>query len=321
MNTVFLYAGQGSQYYHMGQTLYAGEPVFHRHMKLLDEALQPLVGESLLKRLYAPEVFKAEPFDDTVTSSLALFMVERAITEMLAAEDCHPDAVVGVSMGCFAALCASGQISESSMLPAVVKQAEVMAADCEEGAMLGVLAHPDLYEQCPELSEFCELAAINGSSHFVIALPRSALTMVEACLARNRIPFQRMPVSRAYHSCWIDPAKEGCIEAFSRLPCGASDIPAELCIDNAYVADSHPLWEAMRQPMQWCDAIIGLEQRGPCRYIDLSPSGTLATLLKYLLPSTSRSTTYSTLTPMGNDAHNLDQLRSAMRSREKSALC
>jgi acyl transferase domain-containing protein len=48
----------------------------------------------------------------------------------------------------------------------------------------------------PELAEHSEIAAINSESHFVIALPRAAAGEIEAFLAKQKVAYQRMPVSR-----------------------------------------------------------------------------------------------------------------------------
>ena len=70
-------------------------------------------------------------------------------------------------------------------------------------------------------------------------------------------------------------------------------------------------WRVIRRPIRFQDSINELEKSASYRYIDVGPSGTLATFLKYLLPATSSSTAHAILTPHGRDQKNLDALRTA----------
>lgn len=308
MKIVFMFSGQGAQYYHMGARLYAFNEVFREQMDAMDRTVMKRWGYSVLGSLYAVERRKAERFDHTVISSLAIFMVERALSETLAHYGCYPDRVLGVSMGAFAAICASGVlVSHQEMLEAVVHYGEVLEDTCLEGRMYAVLAPALLYGDNPELAERCEIAAINADAHFVIALPRSEVTRVEAFLANRKVAFQRMPVSRAYHSRWISPARQEFFAAFERLSYVQSRIPISLCWSESRTCSvsTEAIWNAIRQPIRFREVVQDLEQDGPHHYIDVGTSGTLATLLKYLLPTGSRSRVHSILTPLHECDRNL----------------
>ena len=308
MKIVFMFSGQGAQYYHMGAKLYASNEVFREQMDAMDRTLMKRWGYSVLASVYALERRKAERFDHTVISSLAIFMVERALSETLAHYGCYPDRALGVSMGAFAAICASGVLmSHEEILEAVVHYGEALEQTCLEGTMCAVLAPALLYGDNPELAERSEIAALNGDSHFVIALPRTEVTRVEAFLANRKVAFQRMPVSRAYHSRWISPARQEFFAAFERLSYVQSRIPISLCWTESrtFSVSTEAIWNAIRQPIRFREAVREIEQDGPHHYIDVGTSGTLATLLKYVLPTGSRSRVHSILTPLHECERNL----------------
>ncbi|MEA2820139.1 MAG: bacillaene synthase trans-acting acyltransferase [Bradyrhizobium sp.] len=68
------------------------------------------------------------------------------------------------------------------------------------------------------------------------------------------------------------------------------------------------MWHAVRKPIEFERTIAGLEKRGPFDYVDAGPAGTLATFLKYTLPSASASRMYSILSPFGMEPKNYHRL-------------
>jgi bacillaene synthase trans-acting acyltransferase len=317
MKIVFMFSGQGAQYYHMGAKLYACNEVFREQMDAMDQTLMKRWGCSVLASMYGQHRRKVDCFDHTVLSSLAIFMVERALSETLAHYGCHPDRVLGVSIGAFAAVCAGGMASHQEMLEAVVRYGEVVEHRCVEGTMYAILAPSALYGDNPELAKSSEIAAINADSHFVISLPRTEVAGLEAFLENRKVLFQRMPVSRAYHSRWISAAREEFSAVFERLSYIQGRIPINLCWSetNTFSVSTGALWNAIRERIRFREAVQHMEQEEPHHYIDVGTSGTLATLLKYVLPAGSRSCVHSILTPLGGCDRNLQNVLLAIRSK------
>jgi malonyl CoA-acyl carrier protein transacylase len=86
------------------------------------------------------------------------------------------------------------------------------------------------------------------------------------------------------------------------------------CCDQAAIlfdlSDDY-FWNVVRRQIRFRETIERLEREGARRYIDLGPSGTLATFLKYVAPAT-RSTAHAILTPYGSDRKNLAALLAAL---------
>ncbi len=310
VKTIFMYSGQGSQYYHMGAGLYATNPVFRQRMDALDCMAADLCGFSPLAALYANENSKSTPFEDTLLSSLTIFMLERAMTETLIHYDCRPDGVLSLSMGAFAALCASGVADEEAMMTALFRQAQAMEHCCSAGIMLAVLAPMSLWLDEEVLRHNAEIAAVNGESHFVLSLPRSALALVEARLMARNALFQRMPVSRAYHSRWIETAHQAVLSAFAGVAFRRATLPASLCLAVPESGDVSPpiMLNIARGPICMREAVQSLEGREKYRYIDVGPSGTAATLLRYMLPEARKSAAHILLSPLRQDERSFNML-------------
>lgn len=306
MSTVFMFSGQGSQHFHMGRSLYDGNPTFRTWMDRLDEVARRVSGQSVLAALYEDGRGKGEPFDRLVVTHPAIFMVEYSLAQSLMEAGVRPDMVLGVSAGSFAAAAVAGFIGAEEALTVAIRQAAALEASCEPGGMTAVLGDPALYTES-FLSSRSELAAINFASHFVVSARRTELGDAEAALKQRGVSYLRLPVSYAFHSQWMDEAKapfESSMKSIrwqqGRLPlvcCDRTDILSDL-------ADSF-FWDVVRRPIRFRETIARLEQQGPRRYIDVGPAGTLATFLKYGLPAASTSKVHTILTPFGTDQKNL----------------
>lgn len=311
--TVFMFSGQGSQYFHMGRALYDCDNTFRLWMTRLDGIAQEVSGKSVIETLYSGERGKSDPFDRTLLTHPAIFMVEYSLAQSLIHAGVCPDIVLGVSLGSFAAAAVAGFIGVEDALTAVIRQAIALEDRCEPGGMTAVLADPALFEE-DFLSGRSELASVNFSSHFVVSARRTELEAIEAALRQRDINYQRLPVSAPFHSQWIDNAKAP-FELFMRsIRLKQGRLPLACCDQEAVLSDLSDdyFWNVVRRPIRFRETIARLERQGARRYIDVGPAGTLATFLKYGLAARAMSTAHVILTPYGFDQKNLAALLAAI---------
>jgi acyl transferase domain-containing protein len=309
---VFMFSGQGSQFFRMGRDLFEHNPVFRDWMQRLDEAARPAIGASVLATLYDPARGKGDAFDRTLLTHPAIYMTEIALAQALIADGVIPDRVLGVSLGSFAAAAIGGYVAIEDGLQAVIRQASALETLCPPGGMIAIMASPALYDES-WLRDRSALAGVNFDRHFTVTAGRHDLDAIEAELKRREIAYVRLPVSVPFHSAAIDPARDSYLSAISALPRRRGVLPL-VCCDRATVLDAVPetfFWDIARNPMRFGDAIRHLETGGPWRYVDVGPSGTLATFLKYILPKDSRSSMLPVLTPFGSDVRNYDAVLAA----------
>lgn len=311
-SVVFMFSGQGSQYYQMGRELFEQHASFRAHLRELDVAARDLLGLSIIERLYDEQRKKTDVFDQTTLSHPAIFMVEVALAKALADEGILPDYVLGASMGTFAAAVVAGCLDMDQALRAVIAQARVIDARCQPGIMIAILANPEMHATQPWLRENSEVASFNFSSHFVVAAPQDRLALLESSLRKENANFQKLPVSRAFHSRWIDEAQAHYRDFLQTLPLKSAAQPMVCCIQaglRSTIGQDY-FWTAAREPIRFEQTITALEQGQSWRYVDVGPSGTLATFVKYNLSSrASSSDVYSILTPFGQGMKNLQLLK------------
>jgi len=304
--TVFMFSGQGSQYFHMGRALYDGNDTFREWMIELDDIAQEASGRSVIETLYSDARGRGDSFDRTLLTHPAIFMVEYSLAQSLMRAGVWPDIVLGVSLGSFAAAAVAGFIGVEDALTAVMRQATALEEFCEPGGMIAVLADPALFAE-DFLSGRGELAAVNFSSHFVVSARRAELETIEAALRKRNIGYQRLPVSVPFHSQWIDSAKAPFASFMRSIRRRQGRLPLACCDQTAILTELSDdyFWNVVRRPIRFRETTARLEQQGARRYIDLGPSGTLATFLKYGMPAATKSTAHAVLTPYGLDQKNL----------------
>ena len=313
--TVFMFSGQGSQYFQMGRELFEKNQTFRDWMVRLDDIPRRFSGGSVIEVLYSDLYGKGDPFDRTLLTHPAIFMVEYSLAETLIDAGVRPDMVLGVSLGSFAAATVAGFIGVEDALTSVVRQAITFEEYCEPGGMTAVLADPALFAE-QFFQGRCELAAVNFSSHFVVSARCAELAEIEAALDQQDVGYQRLPVSFPFHSQWIDKAKAP-FESFMRsIPRRQGRLPLACCDQTAVLSDLSDdyFWNVARHPVRFLETTARLEQQGARRYIDVGPAGTLATFLKYGMSATTKSTVHAILTPFGFDQKNLAALLASIRN-------
>jgi len=303
-----MFSGQGSQHYQMGRALYDANATFRDGMNRLDLTARECSGRSVVEALYGASR-KSDLFDRTLLTHPAIFMVEVSLAQCLIDEGLVPDLVLGASLGSFAAAVIAGAMGVEDGLRAVIRQAIVLEETCLPGGMIAVLADPVLFRE-PFLCESSALAGVNFATHFVISARQGELAVIEGELEERNIGHQRLPVAFPFHSEWIEPARAPFGAFMQSVVRKRSSLPIVCCDQAEVISDvsGEYFWNVARRPIRFREAVSRLEAEGPCRYVDVGPGGTLATFLKYGLPSGSRSDVRSIMSPWGTDLKNLASL-------------
>lgn len=299
---VFMFSGQGSQYYWMGKELADDNEVFRAALERYDAAISKDVGGSVLARIFDPEKRKSEPFSDTRITHPAIVMIELALAETLQAVGVHPDYLLGSSLGEYTAAALSGCIDPVDCLRLLVGQAMGLSTG-PRGGMLAVLDEPDVIARVPELQK-CEVAARNYPGHFIVAGTEEDLDRAERSLRAADILHQRVPVEYGYHSHLMDNVLVECRGALAAVNFAPPQIPWVSCVDGEVVqqATADHFWQVARRPIEFERTVAKMRERGDFVYLDLGPSGTLYNFVRQNLPQGSRSQTLPMLSPFGYDA-------------------
>ncbi len=301
---VFCFAGQGSQYYNMAAELYRQQSVFRQWLQIGDEIVRARHGHSLLEAIYDPRRGPADTFDRLEITHPGVFLVQYALARLLLHLGVRPDAMFGVSLGEVVGMTAAGVASFEPVLISIAAEADIFQQSCRGGGMTAVLGPASLCDTLPDV----EIAGINADRHCIIAGPSAGLAAAERNLAARGVPFQRLPVAYPFHSRWINPAEIIFSSPLNdrlrppRWPCWSSCLAAPVDPGISGLA-----WRIVREPMRVQQTVRAIEAAGGAVYVDLSPSGTFAGILRQSIAHGSPSRVVPVLSPFGGCAARLSR--------------
>ncbi|MGB8953937.1 MAG: acyltransferase domain-containing protein [Tumebacillaceae bacterium] len=311
---IFMFSGQGSQYYQMGKMYFEEDPVFRHWMLKLDRNVQEMIGDSVIEQLYDPKKRTSPAFDRMLHTNPAIFMVEYALSQVLIENGIEPTGVVGASLGEFVALALAGVMTPEQVLEALVWQAQQFEALCEPSRMLTVLHDASLYEQEPELFADAELVGVNFDAHFVIAGPTERLNEIQQALKGSRIVCHMLPVRYAFHSALIDPVKPAFLEQMQSFSFAAPNLPFYSSLYGRRI-DQFPqdyFWQVARQPIRFSEAILAAERDGGAVYLDCGPSETVANFTKHYLKPNGQSSVHPVMTRFYQNKNRIQELKALL---------
>lgn len=303
---IFMFSGQGSQYYGMGKELYLQNPVFRSWMNKLNDIWIQISGLSVIDELYHPGN-NGKTFDQLSYTHPAIFMIEYSLARVFIENGLEPDCVLGTSLGEYTAAAVAEIFSLEESLHIILKQVEMVPNFCQAGRMTAIIHHPDLYHQSPALYLHSELAAVNYSSHFVISGFAEEIITVENYLKTKEVLFQALPVGYGFHSKNVNPIKNHYKEFLATFQPKQPAIPFISCMEADFVRVLTPthFWDVVRRPILFERTIARLESISESCYIDLGPFSTLTNFVKQNLAKDSGTKCYSIMTPFHQDIKNI----------------
>lgn len=297
----FIFPGQGAQHLDMARELYAQEPEFRRAFDHCAGLCASLGADLRDVLIHQPEDRAAADawLCQTRHAQPALFVVEYAVARMLMAWGLVPSAMVGHSIGEYVAACLSGVFDLETALMLVATRGRCMQ-QAEAGAMLAVLASEQ--EIGAYLPATCDLAAVNGPSHCVVAGPDGAIDALAAKLNVAGIGCRRLQTSHAFHSRSMEPVLGIFEQAFQGVAYGGPAIPFVSSLSgtwaNAEEVCTPRYWmRHLREPVRFAESVRTLLEDPQAVLVEVGPGTSLTKLARQ---QAGRRTVVATLPGMGD---------------------
>ncbi len=274
----YIFPGQGSQFPGMGQELYPG------HKELMESA-NDILGFRITDIMFSGT---ADDLKATRVTQPAIFLHSVVLAKSQAGA---PDMVAGHSLGEFSALVAAGALSFEDGLRLVSLRAQAMQECCEmqPGAMAAIIGLPDA-----RIEEVCAgipgVVPANYSSPGQVVISGEEAAVDKACeilKADGAKRALRLPVSGAFHSPLMEPAREKLARAIEATPFQAPRCPVYQNVTAAPTEDPVLIKEnclkQLTSPVKWTQSVINMAADGATEFVELGPGTVLTGLVKRIL--------------------------------------
>lgn len=283
---VFVFSGQGGQWYGMGQELLKDEPIFSQAIDEIDLIIQKDFNWSLREVLLSgsPE----NQLERIEVVQPAIFAIQVALAKLWKEWGITPDGVIGHSMGEVAAAHVAGILSMEDAIKIICIRSERLKKLRGKGAMLATELSPD---QAAELvigrENEISIAVISGPTSTVLSGDPGKLQEVKETLDRQNRFCKWVKVDVASHSPQIEPLREELIEALRGLKPNPARIPFCSTVTGALaenlVFDAEYWVDNMRKPVLFSAAIEKFLDSGYSRFVEIGPHPILLSSIQQIV--------------------------------------
>ncbi|GLY25860.1 type I polyketide synthase [Micromonospora sp. NBRC 101691] len=273
---VFVFPGQGGQWWGMGRELARSEPVFRGVLGECAAAFAEFVDWSLV------EVLEGESVPEGIdVVQPVLFAVEVGLAALWRSWGVEPAAVVGHSMGEVAAAYVAGALSLSDAARVICERSGLLRRISGRGAMAVVeLPAVEVEAVVAPFGGAVVVAALNGPVTTVVAGSSEAVDAVVASLSGRGVFARRVQVDVASHSPQVDELRDGLVARLASVSPQVAAVPLYSTVRGEVLAgtelDAGYWWENLREPVRFAPMVDRLLDDGPTCFLEISPHPVLA---------------------------------------------
>jgi acyl transferase domain-containing protein/aryl carrier-like protein len=269
------FTGQGAQYVGMAHGLYNSQSVFRDAIDWCDEQLRAWRDGSLVEVLFE----HPDQIHHTHWTQPALFAVQMGLCKLLQSWGLQPDAVLGHSVGQYAAACVAGIMSWSEGLYLISERGRLIGELPAGGRMVAVFAPAETVEPDLDTQRDVSLAAVNGT-HVVISGPASQVDAVEAQFVERGIRTKVLTTSHAFHSALMDPVRDSFRSVAQTISFQPGRLPLVCNLTGQALTPDCRLdgeyWARhIREPVQYAAGIETIQALGCELVLEIGPQAVL----------------------------------------------
>ncbi|EFR03594.1 conidial yellow pigment biosynthesis polyketide synthase [Nannizzia gypsea CBS 118893] len=299
-SVVLAFTGQGAYYSGMGRELFSEFPYFRSQVQQLDQLAQRLGFPSVVPVI---DGSIEDSSKSTILTQLSVVILEIALARFWSLLGVSISAVIGHSLGEYAALAVAGVISAADAIYLVGRRARLVEERCTLGShsMLSVRASEDAIQQMlasgPDTAAIeYEVSCCNTNQDTVIGGLKDEINDIRKALEAKSIKCTLLDVPYAFHTAQMDPILDD-LEAFAaHVPFNAPSIPVlspllATAIFDVKSLNANYLRRAARETVDFAAAIEAAQDMGlvdsKTVWIDVGPHPICAGLVRGMIPSVS----------------------------------
>jgi asperthecin polyketide synthase len=310
---VFVFTGQGAFYNNIGSELYNHYPIFKADVDRLNRLVESLGFPSVVPYIEGSATLDASP----VVSQVSIVVIEIALIRFWSLLGVQPVAVLGHSLGKFAALVAAGTLSEVDSIFLAGSRAAMLMKSCEQGShkMLAVrVSLTELEALIPEAGIY-KVSCINTETDTVISGAAETMEQIALDLKNKGLKCTLLDMPFAFHSKQMDPVLEPLeriAESVTFKPPNIPVISALLaeCIFDGKMLNGSYLRRTTREPVDFVGALDAAQELGiidaETIWIELGPHFVTGHFVKNIL------STDKVLSSLQRDVNNFTTIGSSL---------
>jgi acyl transferase domain-containing protein len=323
----FMFPGQGAQYVQMGADLYRRLPAFREIVDECAERLRGPLGGEDIRTLCWPSsgeetVRAAELMDQTQYTQPATFVIEYALARLLMSWGIAPQALIGHSVGEYAAACIAGVFSLADALSLIAARGRLIQS-LPAGAMLAVFMSEE--ELSLRLPAGVTIAAVNARGQCVVAGAAGVVAPFERALVARGVSCTPLNTSHAFHSPMMDSILGAFRREVARVEPRPPSIPCVSNVTGSWLSDEEATdpeyWvRHLRQPVRFLDGLATVlkgvqgrvEDRGERVLVEVGPGRSLSGLARRSLDGGAAPAIVSSMRDSRDAQPDVDVLMSAV---------
>ncbi len=271
----FLFTGHGAQSPGMARGLYETSEVFRSAIDACAAVLDRKLPRGLLDAMFAEG--EASPLDRSLYAQPATFAVEYALSELWRSWGIEPHAVLGHSLGEYAAAQVAGLFSLEDGLALVAERGRLTDELEPGGGMGAVFASPEAVSaEIAALGGEIAIGAYNGPENVVVSGQRSQVQALLARFEARGIRAKLLRVPYASHSPRVEPLIPGLTAALERVKWTS---PRCAFVSNLtggvagldQVGRTEYWVSHMRRPVHFAQSIEAAVRQGITHFVEVGP--------------------------------------------------
>jgi acyl transferase domain-containing protein/acyl carrier protein len=275
---VFTCTGQGGQFWNMGREFLLSHPVFRRFVTDFDALFEPAAGWSVEEALSARE--QDTPLHNPAVTPAAMFALQAGLAEVWKSAGVTPDILIGHSFGEVTAAYLAGAIDLADVAHLVNHRGLIRGHIDRVGAMAAIgMGEHELSGYLPSDGSI-EIGAYNSPSSVTVSGDKAAIEDLIIRLKQDdpNIPAHLLDLDFAWHSSWLEPAREIFEKTVGERPWRRPTIPVISTVTGGLETrfDTSYWWRNLRCPVRYDRAVNFALDAGATSFIELGPSRTLS---------------------------------------------
>lgn len=304
---VFMFPGVGDHYLRMASGLYAHATVFRQTFDWCCDELKARHGLDLASVLYPPTpagaAAQTPPAKPDLRAMLArgpavespadallnrtehcqplVFILEYALGRQWLAQGLRPRAMIGYSVGEYAAACLAGVIRPQDALSLIARRAQLISA-LPTGVLLAVPLSPERLQ--PLLGDGLSLCIVSTPTLCVVGGPEAEVAALEARLKAAQLVCRRLPGTHAFHSRMLQPLHGALAELVAGFELSAPRIPLVSNLSGQWMTEAQardPEYWARHtwQTVRFADGLERLFEIEDCIFLETGPGQSLGSFV------------------------------------------